>query len=245
MIEIASTSDRQGCVRVVRPARNSDVDELRTVERAAGEAFRLLGMHSVADDEPPSTAALRRFIDAGRAWVVERGDQVAAYVIADIVDGCVHVEQVSVHPDHAHQRLGATLIDHLAAWSIDHGYPALTLTTFRDVPWNGPYYERCGFHWMADPDITPGLRELRSREAAHGLDSVATRLHATVPGEHPTRCLGARCGPSTGRGEGKNLPRHSQPIAQRGPCRKARVISHNSQHVQDMTRSSSCNGDSS
>ena len=155
---------------MVRPAENADVEELRAIERAVGEAFRPLGMDPVADDEPPSIAALRRFIDAGRAWVMERGGQVAAYLVADIVDGCVHVEHVSVHPDHAHQRLGATLVDHLADWSVDHGYPALTLTTFRDVPWNGPYYERCGFHWMADPDITPGLRELRSREAADGLD---------------------------------------------------------------------------
>ena len=50
------------------------------------------------------------------------------------------------------------------------GVPALTLTTFTDVPWNAPYYVRCGFRILADAQLTPGLRAIRDREAAHGLD---------------------------------------------------------------------------
>jgi hypothetical protein len=38
------------------------------------------------------------------------------------------------------------------------------------VPWNGPYYARCGFVTLDDSDVTPGLRAIRRREAAHGLD---------------------------------------------------------------------------
>jgi hypothetical protein len=34
-------------------------------------------------------------------------------------------------------------------WAATHasatGVQALTLTTFRDVDWNAPYYSRCGF----------------------------------------------------------------------------------------------------
>ncbi|MDX6310785.1 MAG: hypothetical protein QOF44_249, partial [Streptomyces sp.] len=33
-----------------------------------------------------------------------------------------------------------------------------------------PYYARCGFHPIADDALTPGLRAIRLREAAHGLD---------------------------------------------------------------------------
>lgn len=50
------------------------------------------------------------------------------------------------------------------------GAPALTLTTFTDVPWNAPYYARCGFRRLDDGELTPGLREISEREAAHGLD---------------------------------------------------------------------------
>jgi len=34
--------------------------------------------------------------------------------------------------------------------------PALTLTTFAEVPWSAPYYERCGFRPLADAELTGG-----------------------------------------------------------------------------------------
>ncbi|MDN5918312.1 MAG: GNAT family N-acetyltransferase, partial [Pseudonocardia sp.] len=135
-----------------------------------GELFRPLGMDTIADDEPPPAEVLRGFVDDGRAWVVESGGALAAYLIADVVDGCGHVEQVSVHPDHAGHRYGAALVEHLAAWSRQRGDPALTLTTFRDVAWNGPYYARCGFRSLADDELGAGLRAIRADEAARGLD---------------------------------------------------------------------------
>ena len=143
---------------------------MRAVERAAGEPFRALGMDTIADDEPPAAEVLRGVVDDGRAWVVGRGGGVVAYLVADVVDGCGHVEQVSVHPGHAGHRHGAALVEHLGAWSAGRGHPALTLTTFRDVAWNGPYYVRCGFRTLADGEIGPGLRAIRADEAARGLD---------------------------------------------------------------------------
>jgi len=143
---------------------------LQDIERAAGAAFAAIGMTEIADDEPPSLAQLRGYQRDGRAWVAIEDGSVAAYLIAVPVDGYLHIEQVSVHPAHAHQRIGLALIDHAAGWSIARGLAGLTLTTFAEVPWNAPYYERCGFRVLADAELTPGLRQIRAREAAHGLD---------------------------------------------------------------------------
>jgi ribosomal protein S18 acetylase RimI-like enzyme len=35
-----------------------------------------------------------------------------AFLVADLVDGCLHVEQVSVHPGSARRGLGRRLLDH-------------------------------------------------------------------------------------------------------------------------------------
>jgi N-acetylglutamate synthase-like GNAT family acetyltransferase len=86
------------------------------------------------------------------------------------VDGCLHVEQLSTAPAAARRGLGRALLDHAAGLAKAGGVPALTLTTFADVPWNGPYYERCGFRVLADDELTPGLREIRAHEIAFGLD---------------------------------------------------------------------------
>lgn len=45
----------------------------------------------------------------------------------------------------------------------------LTLTTFAEVPWNAPYYARCGFRVLDDSELSPGMRTIRDREIAHGL----------------------------------------------------------------------------
>lgn len=155
----------------LRPAREDDLPLLREIERAAGRSFAEIGMHLVADDEPPSVEELRRYADAGRAWVRTDGaDRPVAYLLADVVDGCAHLEQVSVHPDAAGQGHGRELVDHLVAWAREQGLPAVTLTTYRDVPWNGPYYRRLGFDPIAPAELTPGLREVRREEAERGLD---------------------------------------------------------------------------
>jgi hypothetical protein len=59
----------------------------------------------------------------------------------------------------------------------------LTLTTFADVPWNGPCYERLGFRQLTGTELTPGLRAVRAEEAAHGLDEwprIAMRRELTA-----------------------------------------------------------------
>ena len=155
---------------VLRAADTGDVEVLRDIERAAGELFRPLGMDLIADDDPPTAAALLGFVEDERAWVVEERGEVAGYLLADVVDGCAHVEQVTVHSRHARRGLGRSLVEHLAAWAVARDLPALTLTTYRDVPWNGPYYESLGFRWLADDELTPGLRSLRDEEVARGLD---------------------------------------------------------------------------
>ncbi|MQA96122.1 MAG: GNAT family N-acetyltransferase [Streptosporangiales bacterium] len=129
-------------------------------------------MTAIAEDEPPSEQALRGYVADGRAWVATAADggQPVAYLIAGLVDGALHIEQVSVHAEHARRGVGRALIEHVAGWAKARGIPALTLTTFTDVPWNGPYYRRLGFRPLAPEEITPGLREIRAAEAAHGLD---------------------------------------------------------------------------
>ena len=92
---------------LIRPARPADLTIIRDIERAAGLVFRDIGMPDIADDDLPTLAELDEYRRSGRAWVaVDGDDRPVAYLIADRVDGSLHVEQVSVHPAHAHQGIG-------------------------------------------------------------------------------------------------------------------------------------------
>lgn len=155
----------------IRAADAEDLPNLRDIERLAGQSFRDVGMPEIADEEPIPMGELVRYQREGQASVaVDENDRPVAYLIADLVDGNVHVEQVSVHPDHAGHGVGRRLLEHLAVQAAANGVPALTLTTFTEVPWNAPYYARCGFRRLAQTELTTGLRAIRKQEAAHGLD---------------------------------------------------------------------------
>ena len=156
---------------MIRLARDEDLPVLRDIDRAAGKAVADIGMAVVAQDEPPSIETLRTFQQDGRAWVsVDQDNQPVGYLIAELIGDDAHIEQVSVHPDHRGGRLGLRLIEWVAEWARERGARALTLTTFTEVAWNGPYYERCGFRELDESELTPGLRAVRAAEAAHGLD---------------------------------------------------------------------------
>lgn len=154
-----------------RNARAEDVPALGDIEVAAGRQFAVIGMNYVAGDEPLAAQLLQEYVDDGRAWVrVRTDDHPVAYLIVDVVDGNAHLEQVSVDPAYAHSGLGRSLIEHMLNWARNDGLPAVTLTTYTDVPWNGPYYARLGFRYLGDGELTDGLRAIRAEEAAHGLD---------------------------------------------------------------------------
>ena len=108
---------------------------------------------------------LEIFRSAGRAWVtVDNDDVPVAYLLSAVLDDCAHIEQVSVTRSRARRGVGAALIEHLATIARGEGRPALTLTTFRDVPWNAPYYQRLGFTIVEPPDQGPELAVVVARE---------------------------------------------------------------------------------
>jgi GNAT superfamily N-acetyltransferase len=154
----------------IRAVTEADLPLLQDIERAAGECFRTVGMAAIADDEPLTLKELDDYRRTGLAWAAAEDDAPVAYLIAEPVDGALHIEQVSVHPDRARRGIGRDLIDHAAARAALTGLDALTLTTFADVPWNAPYYARLGFAALAEDALTPGLRAIRDRESAHGID---------------------------------------------------------------------------
>lgn len=156
---------------LIRDARAAEVPRLREIDWAAGQIFRDIGMPEAAEFEPRTLDELAVAQRDGLLWVA--GDEDGApvsFLMAVPLDGCLHVEQLSTAPAGARRGLGRALLDHAADRARAGDVPALTLTTFAEVPWNGPYYERCGFRVLGDTEITPGLREIRAHEIALGLD---------------------------------------------------------------------------
>jgi GNAT superfamily N-acetyltransferase len=159
---------------VIRRGRADEVEQLRAVEREAGRRFADVGLADVAGHEPMAAEELAGYAADDRCWVA-LGDSgaVDGYVIVEVVDGCAHVEQLSVLPDQQGKGHGRRLLEEVERWAAEAGLAALTLTTFADVPWNRPLYEHLGFRVLAEAELTPALVAIRRHEAELGLDPAA------------------------------------------------------------------------
>ncbi|MEX5272344.1 GNAT family N-acetyltransferase [Kocuria sp. WRN011] len=159
---------------MIRPADQRDLISLPAVEVAAGKIFEDVGMPEIALDVPPSLTWLGGFQRAGRLWVAtDDAGEPAAYCAVELIGANAHIAQVSVHPRLAGRRIGAALIDTVGDWAETQGLDGLSLTTFRDVPWNAPYYARLGFRELPEGEWSPELRAVVDRETAQGLDPAA------------------------------------------------------------------------
>jgi predicted N-acetyltransferase YhbS len=156
---------------VILSAANSfEIERIRDIERES--ASRLLGtdLAYLAEDEPTDAEILRERLAQDALIVAADGETPVAYVIFEVVEGCAYIEQIDVLTSHAGQRIGARLLDAVADRARGRRLKALTLSTFRDVPFNAPYYARLGFEVIADADLTPGLLEIRAAHLERGLD---------------------------------------------------------------------------
>jgi GNAT superfamily N-acetyltransferase len=159
----------------VRTARLRDLRALPQIEREAAASFasylRETGMTRDAFEDVSTIEELETAMRGGRLWVATRDDRPVAFAWVEVVAGHAHVEELDVHPTHARRGLGRALIQTICAWAVSKRLPALTLTTFRDVPWNKPYYERLGFSVVDPATLSPAHVQIVRDEASRGFDA--------------------------------------------------------------------------
>jgi GNAT superfamily N-acetyltransferase len=161
---------RQTASYRVRLARPDEVSRLRAVEDAAGRMFSGLGLIDEALDVSFPLDDLARLVGMGQVWVACLEDDLpVGMVIASVREGAVYVEEMDVLPEHGRRGLGARLLERVCGWAREQGYAAITLSTFRDVPWNGPFYRKHGFRELRPAEWTAGMRAIREQEVRHGL----------------------------------------------------------------------------
>jgi len=165
----------------LRRARPEELAVLPEVEHLAAQQFLQSAHPFAAQLESQSLEQLREYQRHGGIWVAATAEGgIAAFVLCKEVDGAAYIAELDVHPAHARQGLGRALFEVLKRHARERGYRAMLLTTFRDVPWNAPNYERWGFRIMRDDEVGPGLRAIREHETRMGLPE-ASRVCMVLP----------------------------------------------------------------
>ena len=153
----------------IRPALRPELPAIRDIEREAAQRFLGSPEAWIAGDPPAPESLLDSRLEDGGLWVacLDGERPVAALRFRPLGDS-LYIEQIDVLPAFSGLRLGAALLDWADDLAREAGYAALVLSTFRDIPWNAPWYGRIGFEVIGV--LPPELETLRSEHLARGLD---------------------------------------------------------------------------
>jgi predicted N-acetyltransferase YhbS len=88
----------------------------------------------------------------------------------------LHLAGLAVHPDFGRRGIGAALVQRVLQIARDRALAGVILTTFDDLPWNGPFYRRLGFRVLAERDLSPFLAATLQRERAAGMQERVAML---------------------------------------------------------------------
>jgi GNAT superfamily N-acetyltransferase len=116
----------------------------------------------------------RPFAVQGLVWVAEEAGRLIGFATCEAFEHELHLWELAVRLEAQGKGAGRALIAAAEEEARTRGLPAVTLTTFRDIPWNAPFYARCGFVELSDENLGPFLTLVREKEVEIGLD-VANR----------------------------------------------------------------------
>lgn len=154
----------------LRLAREADAEFLPAIERAAAEKFADdPDLQEVDFDDTWEISELRKMINQGHCLVAESGGSIVGFIITEPHRRELHVWEMDVLPQMQGNSIGSGLIRACKVDARNSGFAALTLTTFRDLAWNGPFYKRLGFVEVTDLEASPRLAGYLEEEAQEGL----------------------------------------------------------------------------
>ena len=161
----------------MRPARAADLQHIAPIEDAGGPQFRELFGDAI---EPillsPATDGRQRAGEPG--FLLVAGEPPVGFVHVLLIDGHAHLEQLSVRPEHQRRGIGAALTRAAMDEARAQGFDRLSLCTYRDVPWNGPFYRGLGFTEVTE--LAAYEQRLRDKERDLGLDVNGVRVVMSI-----------------------------------------------------------------
>ncbi|MCH9647613.1 MAG: GNAT family N-acetyltransferase [Deltaproteobacteria bacterium] len=146
----------------IRLGRLDEVKRIIEIEDLAGERYADVGLPP--DLEGLSHEEVVEALEEKMLWVVVDDETPVGFALGWLRPNAMHLRELDVHPAWMGRGLGRGLVDHVSREAQDRDLSTVTLTTFRDVPWNAPLYRHWGFSEVEDSKLPAWLREIRQEE---------------------------------------------------------------------------------
>jgi len=157
-------------IEILKPSLEH-LAKLPDIEKRAASIFS-------DDDVPPnirdsaiSPAELRAGYDAQLLWIAAAKRSPVGFILLNQRDDSLHIREINVLPEFAQRGIGRRLINKSFAIARQRNISTVTLTTFHHLPWNAPFYTKCGFLIVPDDKLTTSLKRNLATEISAGLSN--------------------------------------------------------------------------
>jgi N-acetylglutamate synthase-like GNAT family acetyltransferase len=147
----------------LRLSRIKDTADLCRISAEARLRYR--GFPSLAHiAETPALSPAR--LEACRVVVAldSESQKILGFVAMRVLDELLYLDNISVESSASGVGIGATLLSAVIEHAKRLGIRAVSLTTFREPPWNGPWFRKHGFLTMPAACIGEGLKQVMARQ---------------------------------------------------------------------------------
>jgi ribosomal protein S18 acetylase RimI-like enzyme len=159
----------------IRKAMDRDIACLGEIESAADGLFPAGRIPSLGGTYP--IQGLLEALRSGLLLVAEADTVIVGFAASGEVEHALHLYILAVHPNYGRRGIGSNLVVGMIEESGRRGLTGVTLTTFADLEWNGPFYEKLGFRILARHETDSRLASILSSEKAAGMERRVAMLY--------------------------------------------------------------------
>lgn len=138
---------------------------MQEIERAAAELFRGSGLIDVDAMGVAAVGDHMTSIEQGLSFVAEIEGRIAGFAFGEMHFEDAYLHELDVDPAFGRRGIGLELVRKFISGARAKQAKAVYLSTFRDPPWNAPFYRKLGFVDVARGDYLRWMESIADEQA--------------------------------------------------------------------------------
>lgn len=151
---------------------------MQEIEREAAELFRGSPLIDITKMAVVAMSDHVGSIEAQLSIVAEIDGRAAGFVMGEMRGVDTYLHELDVGTAYQRRGAGAALVRAFVEAARAKGAVEVYLSTFRDPPWNAPFYARMGFREIARADYLPWMTAIETQQAE--ILDIATRVFMRI-----------------------------------------------------------------
>ncbi|EKG33958.1 GNAT family N-acetyltransferase [Pseudomonas avellanae] len=148
----------------LRLSQDNDLSDLIRLSAQARVRYKIIPSLAHVADSPALSE--ERFNVCRVMVAVDRDSQrVIGFAAMRPLDGLLYLDTIAVDPEASGNGVGEGLLLSVMAHAHAQQVKAVSLTTFREPLWNGPWFRKHGFSLMPQAHVGAGLRAVIDRQS--------------------------------------------------------------------------------